>query len=465
MLAASAQSSSYFSNELGDLNGLSDNGRYAAIGDLEQGLAYFWDSTNPNVFTDISVDPNETAMMPAAQRVVGTLAYDVTNDGSMVVGTLLYADGHLAGAIRRDGKWTPLPLHEAALNTTEALAVTPDGSVIMGYSFIADKTSEIAGRYYPVQWVRSDDGSYDLVAYTGIKLPDHQGFMPSSQSPDGRVIAGTVYCGVQSNICALVVDGELRIFHELTEKNEPWIYKGKYYCGMDADGKQIWSSDPDDPRIVLFTEYYIDGYKDTEIGLTGAFADCDTHGNFYGQRTIVSNVDADGGGTLKTQACIYNVDTDTWTDAPTLDYYSCGVGDSLLFANSGIVMIDGNKRYVEEEYGIESARSIAGINRVSADGKVFGGMVYEINPATGTYQYFPFVTVTEGASTAIRPTIIGQTEPAFIVAGQKLSVVGADSMEVYDLDGRLVASGTEAEVAPGVYVVRAGGTSAKIAIR
>lgn len=464
-LAAQAQNQSYFTDNLGEVNGVSDNGRYVAIGDTENNHAYLWDSNNSNVFTDISADPALTANRPSAQRVVGSQAYDVTDDGSMVVGMLLYADGHSTGAYYKDGVWTPLPLHPASLNTTEAIAVTPDGKTIGGYSFISDVTSEIAGRYYPVQWILNDAGVYELHAYTDIELPDHQGFMPLTQSPDGKAIAGTLYCAVQSNIPALVIDGQLKIFNELTEKSEPWIFRGKYYCGTDENGKQIWSDDPNDPRIVLFTESYIDGFKDSETAVEGSLAFCDNDGNFYGMRTLITNVDENGGGTLRKGATIYNVNTDTWTDNFDLSFYTAGVGQDLMFANDGIVMIDGKRRYIQEEYGIESPRPIAGINKISMNGKVLGGLGYEINPASGEYQYFPFVTVLEGAFSGIKTVYGGSDRPSFIVSRGTILLRNAESMDVYDLNGRLVASGASASVAPGIYVVKSGDTSAKVLVK
>lgn len=462
---AQAENHSYFTDELGEVNGVSDNGRFVAIGDIENNLAYLWDSNNPDVFTDISADPAQTASLPSAQRIIGTLAYDVTDDGSMVVGTLFYADGHSAGAYYKNGAWTALPLHPASMNTTEAIAVTPDGKIIGGYSFLSDPTSAIAGRYYPVQWKLNDAGNYELHAYSDISLPDHQGFMPLTQSPDGRIIAGTVYCARQSNIPALLVDGQLKLFNELTEISEPWIYKGKYYCGLDENGKQIWSEDPNDPRIVLFTERYIDGYKDTDTAVEGWLTFCDNNGNYYGMRTLITDVNEEGGATLRTGATIYNVDTDTWTDNFDLSYYTAGIGQNLLFANDGIVMIDGKRSYFQEEYDINSSRSIAGISKISLDGKVLGGMTYEINPASGEYQYSPFVTVTEGAFSGIKTVYGGSDRPSFIVSRGTILLHNAESMDVYDLNGRLVASGASASVAPGIYVVKSGDISAKVLVK
>lgn len=466
MLGAQAQNKTYFGSNLGEVNGVSDNGLYVAIGDIENNRAYLWEAANPDVFTEITPDLSETADLPSGQRIAGALAYDVANDGQTIVGTLVYGDGHTVPAIYKDNKWSPLQLHPSSMNTNEAIAVTPDGKTIGGYSFIYDKSSEIGGRYYPCQWILGEDGSYELKAYTDLKLPDHQGFYPMTQSPDGKVIAGEIFCGMSSIIPALIVEGELRIFDELTEKSEPWIYKGKYYCGVDEDGKQIWSEDPNDPRIVLFTEYYIDGWKDTsESRMTGMLASCDGNGNYYGQRTLVSEVDEEGNAVLKTVACIYNVNTNEWIDNPSYSAFSAGVGTDLIFANNGAVIKDGKRYVFEEEYDVEAPSPIAGVSKISIEGKVIGGMRYEVNEASGEMQYFPFVTVTDGAFAGVSQTFGSEDRATFIVSGRTISVLNAESMEVYDLNGRKVATGMTAEVEAGIYVVKAGTVTAKIQVR
>jgi len=466
VFCAQAQNKSYFTDTLGEVNGVADNGKYAAIGDTENNIAYFWSAENPDVFTNITPDLSETADLPDGQRISGALAYDVTNDGLVVAGTLFYADGHSVPAIYTDGEWTPLQLHASSMNTNEAIAITPDGKTICGYSFIYDKGSDIGGRFYPCQWTLGADGTYGLHAYTDIELPDHQGFYPLTQSPDGKVIAGEVFCGAGSIIPAMVVEGEFRIFDNLETKMEPWIYKGKYYCGDDENGKQIWSEDPNDPRIVLFPEYYINGWHDTgESTMSGMFASCDGQGNYYGQRTLVSNVDEEGNADLKSMACIYNVNTDEWTYNESYAYFTAGVGKDLLFADSGKVLVDGKAKFLDEEYEIDSPSPIAGVNKISINGKVLGCMRYEINPASGEPQYFPFITVSDGAFSGLSQTFGGEDRASFIVSGRTISVRNADSMDVYDLNGCKVATGTTADVEAGIYMVKAGAVTAKIQIR
>lgn len=467
---AMAQNKSYYSEFLGEVNGVSDNGRFVAIGDIENNTAYLWSADNPDVFQDITPDAAETSELPSAQRITGALAYDATDDGK-VVGTLFFADGHSVGAVYADGKWTVLPLHPAALNTNEAVAVTPDGKTILGFQFISDKTSAIAGRYYPVHYTLNDKGSYDLHAYTDIELPDHQGFYPMTQTADGKVIGGMLFCAKQSIIPALVVNGELKYFHELTTVAEPWYFEGKgYYCGFDENKKQIWTDDPEDPRIQLFYEYYIDGYHDAgESDIEGYFSSCDANGNFYGRRSVISDVDEEGNGTVKSGACVYNVNTDTWTMDYKRSFYSTGIGTDLLFSDNGTMIVNGTEKDFTDEYDmiIPEGRNMSGVSKISANGKVFGGMLYEYNEATGQYQYLPFVTVADGAysSGTGNVTFGGNGRPSFLVSGGRITLRNGESMTVYDTNGHKVATGKTAAVAPGVYIVKSGEVSAKVLVR
>ena len=63
----------YTTDNLGEVYGISDNGRYAAITDIEGQISYIWDSENPSEFT----------LLDGLFRK--SEAYDVSNDG-MVVG-------------------------------------------------------------------------------------------------------------------------------------------------------------------------------------------------------------------------------------------------------------------------------------------------------------------------------------------------------------------------------------------
>ncbi|MDE5808230.1 MAG: hypothetical protein K2H76_08940, partial [Muribaculaceae bacterium] len=348
-LCANAEVKVCYFEELGEIDGISDNGHYGAITDPDFGTAYLWSESDPENLKDISAVIGEGGNFSSSETPMATTAMDVSNDGIVVgsikIGAVFYP------AYYKEGAWTRLPLDANAMNTNEAICITPDGKVIAGYQFINDPTSEIGGRYYPCQWFLNDEGTYDLKAYTNIELPDHQGFFPMAQTPDGEVIAGKVYCGMQSTINAIIKDGEFIIFDEIKTEYEPWFFRGKYYAGNDENGKQIWVEDVNDPRVVLFPEVYINGYKDGEAPLEGFFSNCDGDGNLYGARSRVENVNEDGEGDVFTEACIYNYKTDTWYVDGDYAFFSAGVGNELLFTGTG-EMIDGDEvTTVQDAYG------------------------------------------------------------------------------------------------------------------
>ena len=465
-MTASAASEVFLFDYLGDLNGMADNGQYAVITDSENGFAYLWRSDAPDDLIDIS-EISRTTGTPD-QICVGTTAMDVADNG-MVVGCLIFKDGHQNPAYYKDNEWHLLPLDPNSRNSNEAVAVTPDGSVIGGYQFVTDPTADQGGRFFPCQWFLQDDGEYELRSYTDIKLPNHQGFFTMTQTPDGKVLGGKVYCGIGSHINALVKEGELILFEEVETRYEPWIYKGKYYCGVDDNGKQIWSSDPDDPRIVIFAEEYINGYRDGQTGddsyLTGVFANCDWEGNFYGARTAIEDVDEDGNGTIRTDACIYNYLTDTWYTEEGVNIFSAGLGEQLIFTGDGDVIIDDKFKSVREEYNVNTDYIINGINKISRDGKTLGGVMSELNPAIGEYMYYPFIVKVDGGSDAVHQ-IAGNPKEALVIASEgRIEVINADETAVYDLNGRLISRESISYVPAGVYVVKADDATYKINVK
>ncbi|MDE5871315.1 MAG: hypothetical protein K2H22_05205, partial [Muribaculaceae bacterium] len=148
--AGKAESKVYLFDSLGIVGGVSDNGQYAAITDDEQYLAYIWRASNPEELYDITEKPDPDAT--ASQRALFTTAMDVSDDG-IVVGSIGYADYHQYPAYYKDGEWNLLPIDPDAVNTNEAVCITPDGTVIAGYQYIklASATGDGAsrGQYIP----------------------------------------------------------------------------------------------------------------------------------------------------------------------------------------------------------------------------------------------------------------------------------------------------------------------------
>lgn len=465
IFAAHAESQVYTSDNLGEVDGVSDNGRYAAVTDPDYGAAYLWDFYKPGEFKDISAFIGEKGNLDGNQEPGATTAVDVSDTG-IVVGSIQFSN-LFHPAYYKDGKWHLLPLDPNAMNTNEAIAITPDGSVIAGYQYINDPSADQGGRYYPCQWFLQADGSYSLKSYTNIELPDHQGFFPMMQTPDGKIIGGTVYCGIGSRINALIKDGDLVLFDEIETKSEPWIYKGKYYAGVDDDGKQIWVTDPGDPRIVFFPEVYINGFKDGQRGdpsfLNGVFTNCDDNGNLYGARSRVENLNEDADGEVYTEACIYNYLTDTWYTDDQFTFFSAGIADELLFTDNGYVIKGNEISSINEAYSISTSRDISGINKISADGNVLGGVVSEFNPAISQMMYYPLVIVADGSGVQ---TVAGTPGKGVVIASAgRIEVVDTDDVAVYDLNGRLISTEKVTEVAGGIYIVKAGDRTYKINVR
>lgn len=464
-IGADAKTLTYTTENLGEVTAISANGEYASIYDYEDSKAYLW-SRATGEFTEIS-EPKGTSSQPSGQRVSGTWAMGVADDGT-VVGCIIYADGRQYPSIYKEGKWTRLPIHSEARYDNTAIAITGDGKIIGGYQFINDPSSSIKGRYYPCRWTLKDDGTYELTAYTDLKLPNHQGFYPTCMTHDGSAIGGTVYAGIASTLPAIVTaDGEMMLGAKIEEKEEPWIYKGKYYCGTDENGKQIWSDDPNDPRIVLFTETYIDGVKDQgqDGTFNGGFQGADAQGNFYGARTVASNVH-DGEGTLSSGATIYNSKTGEWTDNFTYQGFTNGIG-KYIFATGNTLLVDGKPSTFTAEFGFSYPRSVSAMYKVSGDGKVIGGNLYEVNPASGEPQFFPFIIVLD--EPLVDPSAVSSVETGngarISVAAGNVTVEGAASVAVYDLNGRLVGNSASTSVQPGIYVVLADGKASKVLVK
>lgn len=469
-LAAQAESKVYVFDSLGIVGGVSDNGQYAAITDDEQYLAYIWRASNPEELYDITekADPD----LPASQRALFTTAMDVSDDG-IVVGSIGYGDYHQYPAYYKDGEWNLLPIDPDAINTNEAICITPDGTVIAGYQHIklasatGDGTSR--GQYIPCQWFLQEDGSYELKIYKDIKLPNHQGFYPMTQTPDGKVIGGQVYAGFGSTLNALLVEGELVMFDEISSIKECLEYRGKYYTGVDENGKQTWTDDRNDPGIVWFETELINGYYDGTQGemsmMNGFFTNCDGNGNFYGARSYVTDVTDDHDGTVTHNAIIYNYLTDTWHNDTGVNFFSAGVGDNLLFTGNGEV-IEGNEvKNVKDAYGINTKYIINGISKISSDAKTIAGVGSELNPAINEYQYYPFIVQVDGATTGA-PEIAGSPKKGLVIATEgRIEVLNAENVAVYDMNGRLVGTDKVTEVNAGVYVVKADDESHKIVVK
>lgn len=452
-LMVNAEPKVYTTDNLAQEIHVSLNGKYVAMGDYEQNLSYIWNIDEPETFLAL---PGES------------VAYDVANDGT-VVGYIKQPGGVYRPCVLENGEWTLLPCHPAVANTAEANCITPDGKIIAGTQFINDPTSEIKGRYYPCIWKKNDDGRWTLTDYSYIKLPDHQGFLTKCLYVNGDdiIIGGRLYCGMGSEVPALIVNGELKFWNEIGTYSEPLIWQGQYGA-YDENGKQYFTDDPNDPNIFYYDYATVDGYRDGETGeyFAGEFSTVDAQGNFYGYRTRAFNVKEDGSGDLENGATIYNYGKDEWTDNTGFTNFAIGLGNAdIVFANGGSMLVNGEKKKITEELGFTTDRIFTFVRSVSSDGKVLGINTAELHEGTGEYQYFPAIVVLDEPLVAGIDNVIGADCVTIIVSEGRIDVAGAASVAVYDLNGRKVSSSATAHVVSGVYVVKADDVVKKVLVK
>lgn len=474
--SASAASEVYVFDYLGLVGNVSDNGKYAAIYDDEDGYAYLWRVDDPEMLYDISEISEEG--LPNSMTAKSTTVMDVSDDG-VAVGSVLFKDGHQHPAVYKDGKWEMLPIEPEAINTNEAVCITPDGKVIAGYQYMKLEPREgdggITGKFVPCQWFLQEDGTYELKTYSDGNLLDHQGFFPLTQTPDGKVIGGTIYAGFGSNLNAIVKEGELVIFDEVSALRVPALeYGGKYWTGniYDENGKfvkQTWTEDINDPNVIWDVTTTIDGYRDGLHGesglLNGFFTNCDEYGNLYGTRTYVNDVTEEHDAKLTSNAVIYNYLDDTWYDEQGVSFFSAGIKDELLYTGDGEVIMGNEVKTVREAYDIQTRYNISGIDKISANGNVLGGVSYEIHPATGEPLYYPFMVIVDPSIVGVESVLGSPKKGLVIVSAGRIEVMNAESAAVYDLKGALLSTEMVTEVPAGIYVVKAGDASYKVVVK
>lgn len=437
--AASAYYPANTKDMMGMMTGISANGRFATAADEENNFAYLWNAENPTEYTCIG----EKA-----------LAYAVTDDG-LVTGAV-FEGGKFRAAIYRDGEWIKLGDHDDVLNEQYANNVTADGKIIAGYEFCRDAEAEQGGRYYPVVWTLNEEtGEYEITTFNDVELPDHQGFISQSLSPDGNLIGGRLYCGMMADVPAIfnVKDHSVMYWNKIEEKLEPWYYKGEI--------------------MGYATEYYIDGFHDTDSSntFTGELLFCDTKGYFYGYRTVAYDVDENGEGKLHHYASVYNSNDNTWADYDQVGAFAMGYDAKTMFGTNASMLTvseDGAVKVEDIRDGLDFSTSdeISAITHGSADGKTLGGIYGIFNPAKQAPDYYPFVIMLDEPLTGISDIMIDNSSDIAIIAAQGAIVVtGATNVAVYDLDGRLVSTSATSSVKAGVYVVKADNMSRKVLVK
>lgn len=456
--AAQAENQFYFFTEedpdlgtvdiMGEVYGVSENGRYAAIFDNEMNLSYLWDAENPTKLTLI----NRTV----GGKMNGFTAYSVTNDG-MVVGSELPSGSYQWRPMTwQNGEFRNLELPSDASTMNYPVAVTGDGKIIGGEIGYPAPKEEGGIRSYPAVWELGSDGEYALTVYNDMELPAMQGFFVNCMYTDGTsqgtVLGGTLNAGNGSFVAALCKGGELKIWNELENRIEPFEY-----CG------QI---------LGYFNEGFIDGVKDGWNGdwCNGMFNSCDYAGNFYGIRAWGDQPAPENGeGTYSSTPTIYNVLTDEWTDGKQT--ISTGIDGNILFAQGGRVLDGGFDATAQPLAAFTETdtqgKSINSVDRIDREGKVLGGCYYTIEPASGEARYYPFIiTLDEPLATGVQ-AIYAEPEAkiGIIVTNGRIITSGAENVAIYDLDGRLISKAADASVEPGIYVVKADSVSRKVLVK
>lgn len=444
----SAKTNFYPASEriMGESISVSNNGRYAVISDGEMGYGYLWDSSNPEVYTRIESKEYEKVQV-----------YGVSDD-CRIVGAVYLVGGYWRPAYRDglDGEWIQLSIHPNSLNTCEAVAISNDGKYIAGYMMIKgnmeDPDSPIKGAMYPGQWTLNDSEEYELTTFTDFDTLGQQGFIPTCQSNDGRIIGGVINAGCSNaHLPALFIDGKFKMFDTVVYVEEPWYYKDKIMGYDDVS--------------------YIDGFKDDHSDYTfeGSFYTIDANNNLYGCRTTVENVNDNGEGTLIYQAAVYNVDTDEWFYDRSIGAYSCGYNREVMFCNGAEMVKDGVKSNIQKtlDFGADFQRDINAVMSMSGNTQVLGGTYQIVNPATMEYQYFPFMlTLDEPLVDISGIEIVGSDNNIAIVLSRgRIDIAGANESAVYDLNGRLIGRGDSVNVAPGTYVVKADNVSRTVMVK
>jgi hypothetical protein len=421
----------------GTMYAVSGNGKYAVGGEEADSWGFYWNADSPE---DVQI-------------LDDCVFYGVADDGT-AVGSM-YPNGtyYDHAGVYRNGEWERLPESDHLYTRSYARCISDDGKYIAGYQFIKDDTSEIKARNYPCLWTRNDFGEYELTMYDNIELPAHQGFCTYSMSQDGRVIGGTLFCAFASCIPALIVDGELVIFNELSEKTvtETWTYND---LATTAD----------------YTYYYIDGYKDSDSmnAFSGCFISIDKDNNIYGYRTRAENVDAEGNADLLRGACIYRTDTKNWVDDTDCSYYFCGLNGDYISTSDGGLLVNGERTTVQDYFDLgDFDKTVSGFAGYSNDGSVIAGNSIYYSTVTGEQIAQPFILTLDSPlqTSGVKSVDATESKANILVNGKEIVTIGANDVAIYNLAGQTVSRKSVATVDAGVYVVKADNSVRKVIVK
>lgn len=305
------------------------------------------------------------------------------------------------------------------------------------------------GQSCPAIWVKGSDGEYEIISYDRetLKLPMHQGTnvtgMISDGTYEGTYLGGGVACGVGSYIPFIYNRDELTLFNKLENST-------------------------------------IDGYRDYYFSaddvIEASFYGCDVHGYFYGSRPEVYDLKSTdpaspdyGRGKVRYHHGWYNVYTKEWSTDISGKPATAGINGEVIFLAGNRVKPDGvdcdpvaGEQFLGLDFG---GRNMLGVNRTSANGNVLG-FTYSNIDATGVEHAYPAIVVLDSPLVGVEGIEADASNGLVVITRRgAIEVVGAPGCAIYDMNGIRVGGDKAEGLAAGTYIVTAGKTSRKVAVK
>ena len=465
MCSAQAENKLYYNTDYrADPRAVSESGTYAVFSDPDNCTGYVWNIENPSEFKPI-IDTEKLGNITFE-------AYGVNDEGTIVGSVEITTPEHRLywhPAVFKDGEITYLPCNIDQLgddgtamtgNLNYAISISNNGKIIGGYLSSRPGVESTARPSYPCLWELKDNGEWELHLYNHNELPNHQGFwtrtMMSDGTLEGTVLGGILNCGAGSMVPAIVrgSDGNIEFWNTLEQRILPVETKW---------GTKYWQFD--------FIDGFCDGWQ-TDYFFQGGFYGCDARGNFYGYKTrsVVPEdgiIPEDGHIKIEMGACTYNVNTGDSNHIIGESAYLTGTINDVIYLADGKMLINGAKESPLDYFDIkDQAQGItfAGVSYTSKDGRVLAAQHNVFNEARMENDPFPVMIVLDDAPVSgIEDVVADKAAP--VIRGLKgaIEVQGAASVAVYDIQGRYMGNG--AYHAPGLYIVKADDTTAKVIVK
>lgn len=456
---------------MGDVMGVSADGKKAVIFDEETNQSYLWELETPYVLTPIVTDTYS----------VSVKAFDVTNDGTIIASWLPKSSYAEMPYIYRNGEWDPLPYPAADVsNVNYPRYISEDGKYICGIAISKSNKAEgsedgdaASGGYRVIKWTLGEDGEYDYVFYSALPkiVNTNQGFSTiGSMSEDGSVIVG----GIQTfNMCyyipGLLYNGEYKWLGEIKTKEFYYCYYEplqKYTTDIIENYNGLWMIDSGAEGSVLSNCVGMLNYYDSTTGKAYGTMSVGVGTPKYpfdemGREDYVSGMNLNEGLRCKNYGIIYDPATGELTEDEKHSNYAMAY-DNLIFLAGKNMLVDGEDTKVSDYYGVEISQNVNVFNQRSNDCETIGGSYAVVNPATGEPQMFPILIAPKHVDGV--DAIAADTNVEISVANGVVSVKGGVA-SVYTLDGKMVGAGENVGLTSGLYVVKAGNKVQKVFVK